>query len=95
MISPLDKMTAQYLLPVVQTLSVLLPPVPGMIIAEYFIVKKSKENKVINWVAIVSWAIGTAVGRIALTYSFFIPAIVSMAATFVLYILMSKLFDKD
>ena len=83
----------KFLLPVVQTLSVLLPPIPGLIIAEAFCVKRSKENKKINWVAIITWIIGTAVGEVALIYNFLVPAIVSMVVTFVLYIIMSKALD--
>lgn len=83
----------KYLLPVVQTLSILLPPIPGMIIAEHFFVKKSKENEPINWVAIISWVIGTVVGKICLMNNFLIPAIVSMALTFICYIILSKALD--
>ncbi|MDO4554898.1 MAG: cytosine permease [Lachnospiraceae bacterium] len=83
----------KYLLPVVQTLSILLPPIPGLIIAEFYFVKKSKENKAINWVAIITWIIGTAVGYVALQNNFLIPAIVSMIVTFVLYIVLSKCLD--
>lgn len=83
----------KYLLPVVQTLSVLLPPIPGMIIAEHYFVGRSKEKKPINWVAMITWVIGTGVGYIALQYNFLVPAIVSMVVTFVCYILLSKTLD--
>ena len=83
----------KYLLPVVQTLSVLLPPSPGMIIAEHYFVGRSKEKKPINWVAMITWVIGTGVGYIALQYNFLVPAIVSMVVTFVCYILLSKTLD--
>lgn len=83
----------KYLLPVVQTLSILLPPIPGMIIAEHYFVKKSKENEPINWVAMISWVIGTVVGKICLMNNFLIPAIVSMALTFICYIILSKALD--
>ena len=83
----------KYLLPVVQTLSILLPPIPGMMIAEHFFVKNSKEDKTINWIAIISWVIGTVVGKICLMNNFLIPAIVSMALTFICYIILSKALD--
>lgn len=83
----------KYLLPVVQTLSVLLPPIPGMMIAEHFFVKKSKENETINWIAIIAWGIGTVIGKIALSHNFLIPAFVSMVVTFVCYIVLSKALD--
>ncbi len=82
-----------FLLPVVQTLSVLLPPIPGMMVAEYFIVKRSKETKSINWVAILTWVISTVVGEIAIIYNFLVPAIVSMVVSFILYALLSKALD--
>lgn len=83
----------KYLLPVTQSLSILLPPVPGMIIAENFFIKKSKENKNINWLAIVTWALSAVIGYIALQHNFLIPAMVSMAASFVIYIVLSRLLD--
>lgn len=83
----------KFLLPVVQTLSVLLPPIPGMIIAEEYFVKRSKEQKSINWVAMLAWVIGTAVGYVALRYNFLVPAMVSMAVTFIAYIVFSKALD--
>ena len=83
----------KYLLPVVQTLSILLPPIPGMMIAEHFFVKNSKEEKPINWIAMISWVIGTVVGKICLMNNFLIPAIVSMALTFICYIILSKALD--
>lgn len=83
----------KYLLPVVQALSILLPPIPGMMVAEHFFVKRSKEKCAINWLAILAWATGSVIGQIALMYSFLIPAIVSMLVTFVVYIILSALFD--
>lgn len=41
----------------------------------------------------ITWVIGTGVGYIALQYNFLVPAIVSMAVTFVCYILLSKTLD--
>ena len=71
----------------------LLPPIPGMMVAEYFIVKRSKETKSINWVAILTWVISTVVGEIAIIYNFLVPAIVSMVVSFILYALLSKALD--
>lgn len=64
-----------------------------MIIAEHYFVGRSKEKKPINWVAMITWVIGTGVGYIALQYNFLVPAIVSMVVTFVCYILLSKTLD--
>lgn len=83
----------KFLLPVTQTLSVLLPPIPAMVIAEYYFIRKSKEGKAINWVATIAWAAGTVVGYICLQKAFLVPAVVSMVVTFVLYIILSKALD--
>ncbi|MEG2140220.1 MAG: cytosine permease, partial [Bilophila sp.] len=42
---------AHYLLPIIIMLSVLLPPVSGMLFAEYFFVKRSREKQTGNWIA--------------------------------------------
>ena len=85
----------KYLLPVVKALSVLLPPIPAMMIAEQWCVKNSKENQTINWVGIVSWAIATVIGQICVNRNFLIPAVVSMVVAFFLYWGLSKALDKS
>ncbi len=84
----------KYLLPVTQALSVLLPPIPGLIVAEWFIVKNSKENRKINWLALISWAVGGVCGYVALKNNFFISAIIGLGSTIVVYVVLSKLLDK-
>lgn len=83
----------KYLLPVIQFLSVLLPPIPGLIVGECFFVKRSKENKEINWVSIVAWVIGGVVGYAALKANFFISPVCGMAATIIAYVALSKALD--
>ena len=85
----------KYLLPVVKALSVLLPPIPAMMIAEQWCVKNSKENQNINWVGIISWIIATVVGQICVNRNFLIPAVVSMVVAFFLYWGLSKALDKS
>ncbi len=84
----------KYLLPIVQTLSVLIAPVPGLLIAENFFIKKSKEMKNVNILAIISWVIGGVCGYIALKANFFISPVVGFIATVILYTVLSKLLDK-
>lgn len=84
-----------YLLPIVKALSVLLPPIPAMMIAEQWCVKNSKENQAINWVGIISWIIATVIGQICVNHNFFIPAVVSMIVAFFLYWGLSKALDKS
>lgn len=85
----------KYLLTVTQALSVLLPPIPGLIVAEWFLVKKSKENISVNWLALISWAGGGIAGYIALKQNFFISAIIGMVVTIVMYVVLSKILDKS
>lgn len=82
-----------YLLPVVQTLSVLLPPLPAMMVAEHYVVKNSKEKRTVNWLGLLSWLVGTVCGQIAINHNFLVPAVVSMVITFVVYVVLSKALD--
>lgn len=84
----------KWLLPIIKTLSVLLPPLPAIMIAEHWFVKNSKAEKTISWSGIITWALATTCGQIAINHNFLIPAVVSMVVAFVLYIVISKLFDK-
>ena len=83
----------KYLLPIIQALSILLPPIPAMMIAEQWCVKNSKENEAINWVGIISWALSTFIGWICKKANFFIPAVDSMVVAFFLYWILSKALD--
>lgn len=85
----------KFLLPVTQALSVLLPPIPGLIVGEWFFVKKSKENRKVNWLALISWAAGGVAGYAALQANFFISSIIGMVVTIVFYVVLSKLLDKS
>ena len=78
-----------------QALSVLLPPIPGLIVGEWFFVKKSKENRKVNWLALISWAAGGVAGYAALQANFFISSIIGMVVTIVFYVVLSKLMDKS
>lgn len=83
-----------FLLPVIQFLSVLLAPVPALIIAEYCFVKNSKAGIGFNPVALVCWLAGGAVGQLCLMANFFVSPVVAFAFTLVLYTVLSKAFDK-
>ena len=83
----------RFLLPVTQTQSLVLPPIVGLITAEFFFIKKGKENKAINWGGILAWVISIAAGYISLIYDFLIPPMVGMMVAFVGYIILSKLLD--
>ncbi|CDM68229.1 Cytosine permease [Clostridium bornimense] len=79
-------------------LNSMLPPVGGIIIADYFIIKKRKydeiqkaEFKNINWIAIVSFIIGFLVSNII---NVGVIAINALVATIISYIIGTKLFHK-
>ena len=79
-------------------LNSMLPPVGGIIIADYFIIKKRKYNEIekaefknINWVAIVAFIIGFLVSNII---NVGVIAINALVATIISYIVGTKLFDK-
>jgi len=84
----------KWLLPIIQFLSILLPPLPAMMIAEQWVIKNSKEKESINWVGLIAWVIAGVCGQIAKNTGFFVPAIVSMVVGFVVYIILSKALDK-
>ena len=79
-------------------LNSMLPPVGGIIIADYFIIKKRKYNEIekaefknINWIAIVAFIIGFLVSNII---NVGVIAINALVATIISYIVGTKLFDK-
>ena len=81
-------------------LNSMLPPIGGVVIADYFFIKKLKYNKIevtkfkeINPIAIISFIIGFLVSNFI---SFGIPAINAIISTIIVYIIGIKIFkDKD
>ncbi len=84
----------KYLLPIIQTLSVLIAPVPGLLVAERYIVKNSKEAKDVNYLAIIAWIGGGIGGYVALKNNFFISPVIGMITAMILYTAISLAFDK-
>lgn len=77
-------------------LSGLVPPIAGVMIADYWIVGKGKaENwypvKGFNWNGIISWAIGSIV---ALKFSFYSPALDGIIVCAIAYVILNALFGK-
>jgi cytosine permease len=83
----------KYFLPIVKALGVFIGPIPGLLIAEYYFVKKSKASKDLNIIAIISWFGGALAGYISLRNNFFISAVIGLFVTMILYVILSKLFD--
>lgn len=77
----------------ISILSSLVPPIAGVMIADYWIIGKGKpENwyvvKGFNWVGIVSWIIGVVV---ALFFSFYSPALDGIFVCCISYLVLHKL----
>jgi len=82
------------ILPIVKFLSLLIPPVPGLIAAEEFFVKNSKENVGLNSVAIIAWLIAGVASYLSLKYNFFITPVIGLLTSTIAYTLLSKLTNK-
>lgn len=83
----------QWLLPIVQFLSVLMVPIPALMVAEWTFVKNSKLHIEVNPTAIICWLLGGVVGQVCLSTGFFVSPMVAYVATIVLYVVLSKVFD--
>lgn len=83
-----------YLKPIIIFLSVLLAPVPALIIAERYFVKNNKMELDINPIAIIAWILGGVCGKICLELDFFVSPIVAFIFTMAVYTVLSKVFDK-
>lgn len=80
----------------ISILSSLVPPIAGVMIADYWIIGRGKpENwhpvRGFNWNGIVSWAAGATV---SLFFSFFSPALDGIAVCCVVYLILNALFGK-
>lgn len=77
-------------------LSSLVPPIAGVMIADYWIIGKGNPKnwypvKGINWIGILAWAAGSIV---ALFFSFFSPALDGILVCLVAYLILNALFGK-
>lgn len=79
------------ILPVIKFLSLLIPPVPGLIIAEEFFVKRPKTNLKINWNAIIAWLVAGVASYISLRSNFFIPPIIGILTSILVYVGLHRL----
>lgn len=82
-----------YLLPIISFLSVLMAPIPALIISEYYFVKRPKNTIKTNPVALASWLLGGVCGQICLETNFFVSPVVAFVFTVVVYAILSKVFD--
>ncbi|MBR3993522.1 MAG: cytosine permease, partial [Anaerotignum sp.] len=80
----------------ISIVSALVPPVAGVVIADYWIVcKGNPENwkpvKGVNWIGIIAWILGALV---ALFFSFFSTAVDSIVVSMVSYLVLNTVLGK-
>ncbi len=83
----------QYWIPIITLISVFVPPVPGMIMGEFFLVKHSKEHRTVNWLSLPPWVLGSLVGFFSLQEDFFLAPVIAMMVACGSYVLLSKALD--
>ncbi len=76
--------------PFLNFISLLVPPMAGVAIADYWILGKGKKEgwkpfKGVNWLGLISWACGTAFG---ILFTFFIPTINAVIVSMLIYIIL-------
>lgn len=84
-----------YLEVIIGFFSVLIPPVPGIIMAEGFFVNKTKKDQLLNKNAIVSWLIGGILSYIALKSNFFISPVIGIVSAGFFYTIVEKIKEKQ
>ncbi|WP_255472913.1 cytosine permease [Planomicrobium sp. CPCC 101079] len=90
---------ANYFVGFLSTLGVFIPPIAGVIIADYFVLNKADYDfkkqlavPALKWQAIAAWAFGIAGGVFV---SVGIPSLNSLVLAFVLHFVLTKLFSKS
>lgn len=81
----------------ISIVSALVPPVAGVVIADYWVVCRGKAEKWapvkgVNWIGIIAWLLGAIV---ALFFSFFSTALDSILVSMVAYLILNVLLGKS
>ncbi len=84
-----------HILPIISFLSVLIPPVPGLIIAEEVFVKSPKDNQKTNYIALIAWLVAGVAAQLSLINNFFVPPIIGIVVSMVVYTVLSKITNKN
>lgn len=80
----------------ISILSSLVPPISGVMIADYWIIGRGKASnwhpvKGFNWIGIISWFLGCIV---SMFFSFFSPALDGIIVCCIAYVVLHKAFGK-
>lgn len=78
-------------------ISVLVPPMAGVVVADYWIKGKGNKKawkpfKGVNWLGIISWAGGTAFG---IAFQIFIPTINAIIVAMVIYLILVNVVKSE
>lgn len=84
-----------YILPIISFLSILIPPVPGLIIAQEYFVEKSHFKMNVNSTALIAWLVAGIASYMSLKANWFVPPIVGIVTSMVVYTLLSKIRDEN
>lgn len=84
-----------YILPIISFLSILIPPVPGLIIAQEYFVEKSHSKMNVNSTALIAWLVAGIASYASLQANWFVPPIVGIVTSMLIYTILSKFLDKD
>lgn len=90
---------ADYFVGFLSTLGVLIPPIAGVIIADYFILKSPNYNFEgqkafvnVNWISITAWILGVISGFV-ITWG--IPSLNAILIALIIQVLLTKVFEKS
>lgn len=84
-----------YIMPIIQALSILVPPIAGIMIAEGLFIKKSKHELQLNRSAFVTWFLGGLASYLALKFDFFIPPLIGLVFAGFTYAILEKISKKE
>ncbi|MEA4891157.1 MAG: cytosine permease [Peptococcaceae bacterium] len=82
------------IVPVIQFLSILMPPMPGVLIAQEYFIKKPKDQLISNKYALISWLSGGILAYISLKTNFFVPPVIGIVSAGLIHYILEKFTAK-
>lgn len=79
-----------YILPIVSALSILIPPIAGVMISEGLIIRKSKHELTGNKSAFIAWMLGALTSYLSLKFNFFISPLLGLLVATLTYAILEK-----
>lgn len=84
-----------FIMPIIQALSILVPPIAGIMIAEGYFIQQSKQELQMNKNAFIAWILGGLASYFALKFNFFIPPLLGIFVAGLFYISLEKALMKS